>query len=254
MNFHESFCYAQRQRLQYIESVAYWEGKVDRPRVSRVFELSENHITKDFTAYRKAFPENLSYDVSARVYRPGRNFEPRIGSGSPEEYLSLLRAFHETTIGAVLPPVGNSITAVGLPFPSGNINPKVLREMTRALSQLGGVTITYQSLSTPQPTRRDIWPHALVYAGHRWHVRAYDDLRKKFVDFVLLRIIDAQSLDLNCPVSFETDYDWHTTESIAISPVSNLSTEQQAIVAAEYGMQKNANEEWFGAPTFGNVF
>jgi hypothetical protein len=69
-----------------------------------------------------------------------------------------------------------------------------------------------------------------------------------------LRIIDAQSLDLNCPVSFETDYDWHTTESIAISPVSNLSTEQQAIVAAEYGMQKNANEEWFGAPTFGNVF
>jgi hypothetical protein len=153
------------------------EGKVDRPRVSRVFELSENHITKDFTAYRKAFPENLSYDVSARVYRPGRNFEPRIGSGSPEEYLSLLRAFHETTIGAVLPPVEIALLQLVCHFQVA-ISIPVLREMTRALSQLGGVTITYQSLSTPQPTRRDIWPHALVYAGHRWHVRAYDDLRK----------------------------------------------------------------------------
>ena len=84
--------FAQRQRLTFIESVAFWEGRVDRPRVSGAFNVSENHVTKDFRLYKDAFPGNLQYDETARAYRPTRKFKPRIGKGSAEEYLSLLRA------------------------------------------------------------------------------------------------------------------------------------------------------------------
>ena len=84
--------FAQRQRLTFIESVAFWEGRVDRPRVSSAFNVSENHVTKDFRLYKDAFPGNLQYDETARAYRPTRKFKPRIGKGSAEEYLALLRA------------------------------------------------------------------------------------------------------------------------------------------------------------------
>lgn len=238
-----SIGYAQRQRLQYIESVAYWEGKVDRPRVSRVFEMSDNHITKDFTMYRNAFPDNLIYDVSGRYYRPGRDFEPQIGSGSPEEYLTLLYAFHCAKVMG-FPPIGTGITATGLPIPSGQVNPKVLRELTRALSQQKGLTIRYQSFTNPEPTMREIWPHALVFAGLRWHIRVYDGLRQKFVDLVLLRVLNAEPLAQPCPVESEHDDRWHDTEHVEICPIKTLSDTQQSVIAAEYGMKKSRGSRW----------
>jgi hypothetical protein len=238
-----SIGFAQRQRLQYIESVAYWEGKVDRPRVSRVFEMSDNHITKDFTIYRNAFPDNLVYDVSGRYYRPSRDFEPQIASGSPEEYLALLRAFHETKVTG-LPPVGSGIIATGLPIPSGQVDPKVLREMTRALSQEKGLRIQYQSFTTEEPTIREIWPHALVFAGLRWHIRAYDGLRKSFVDLVLLRVLQAEPIQASSPVNSKDDDQWHDTEHIQICPVDTLSKTQKSVIAAEYGMSKSSRGKW----------
>jgi hypothetical protein len=244
MELPESFGYAQRQRLQYIESVAYWEGMVDRPRVSRIFELSENHITKDFTIYRKAFPDNLAYDPSARAYRPGRDFEPKIASGSGEEYLAMLRAFQESKSATLLPPIGNGVTTVGLPIPSGTINPKVLREMTRALSQRMGLRISYQSFSNPEPTEREVWPHALVFAGLRWHVRAYDCLREDFVDLVLLRILDAKPLNQASTVLVQNDLNWNAIETVEIRIQPDLSDTQKMIVAAEYGMHKENKIGW----------
>ncbi len=228
--------YAQRQRLQFIESVAYWEGLVGRPRVSDVFQVSENHITRDFAAYRKAFPENLDYDVSARAYRPGKKFRPRVGSGSPEEYLALLRTYLETGSVAVLPSIGEGVEAVCLPPPSAPLDKDVLREVTRALHQEHGVRIRYQSLNSPEATERDIWPHALVFAGVRWHVRAFDSRRMIFTDFVLARMLSATAIDTGCPVELDTDRDWVETVQVDIRPASKLNADQQTVIAKEYGM------------------
>jgi len=228
--------YAQRQRLQFIESVAYWEGLVGRPRVSDVFNVSENHITRDFTLYRKTFPGNLDYDVSVRAYRPGKGFRPRIGSGSPEEYLSLLRAYLETRSVAVLPSIGHGVGAVCLPPPTAPLDKSVLREITRALHQKHGVKIHYQSLTSSEAAVREIWPHALVFAGVRWHVRAFDTKRESFTDFVLPRMLSAAAIDTPCPVSAETDHDWKETIDVDVTPVSMLNADQQAVIAKEYGM------------------
>ena len=228
--------YAQRQRLQFIESVVYWEGMIGRPRVASVFGVSDNHITRDFALYRKAFPDNLDYDVSARTYRLGKHFKPRIGSGSPEEYLALLRTYVETRSAAVLPSIGEGVDAMCLPVPHAPVDSHVLREITRALRQCYGVKIRYQSLTSPEATSRTIWPHALVFAGVRWHVRAYDSKRQKFVDFVLHRVLAAAPVMDRCPEQLEADTEWREVVTIDIAPAAKLNVEQQAVIAKEYGM------------------
>lgn len=235
--------YAQRQRLQFIESVAYWEGFVGRPRVSAVFDVSENHITRDFTLYRKEFPGNLDYDISVRAYRPGKHFKPRVGSGSPEEYLALLRTYLETRSVAVLPSIGEGVGAVCLPSPSAPLDKNVLREITRALHQQRGVKIRYQSLTSPEATQRKFWPHALIFAGTRWHVRGYDSRRAAFVDFVLHRILSVNAIDETSPVPVDADLDWREVIDIDVAPASKLNEAQQTVIAKEFGMSR-IGERW----------
>lgn len=230
--------FAQRQRLQYIESVVYWEGIVGRPRISRIFDVSENHITQDFALYRRTFPGNLDYDISARTYRPGKRFRPKIGTGSSDEYLSLLRTFVEGHSTAVLPAIGDGVVAVGLPMPKAVIDTAVLREITRSLRQGHGVRIRYQSMSHAVPRERLIWPHALVFAGLRWHVRAYDSLRERFADFVLHRILSARAISDKCPSAPSNDEDWGQEECVEVIPSPTLSKEQTQVIASEYGMEK----------------
>jgi predicted DNA-binding transcriptional regulator YafY len=234
----ENLNYAQRQRLQFIESVALWEGIVGRQRVSRIFDVSENHITRDFALYRKSFPGNLDYDVSARAYRPGKGFKPHIGSGSPEEYLALLRAHLETHSVAILPGIGQGdVAAVCLPAPNAPLNDKVLREITRALHQGHGVKVKYQSLRSPAPVERVIWPHALVFAGVRWHIRAYDSKHGHFGDFTLHRILSATPVPDTTPVSVDRDVDWHEVINIDIRLADTLTDTQKDVLIKEYGME-----------------
>lgn len=239
--------FAQRQRLQYIESVVYWEGIVGRPRISRIFDISENHITQDFALYKRTFPDNLAYDISVRAYRPGKRFRPRIGTGSPDEYLSLLRTYVEGHATAVLPAIGDGVVAVGLPAPKSAVNAAVLREITRALRQGHGIRIRYQSMSHPVPRERVIWPHTLVFAGLRWHVRAYDSLREKFADFVLQRMLSARAISDKCPCLQSSDVDWMQEESVEIIPSPKLSPEQSQVIASEYGMEMRGDRYVWGA-------
>lgn len=228
--------HAQKQRLQFIETVAYWEGMVGRPNVSNIFDVSENHITRDFALYRKSFPGNLDYDVTARAYRPSKNFSPKLGAGSPEEYLALLRAYLDTKSTAVLPSIGHGVEAACLPPSSAPLDKHVLREITRALRQQKGVLIRYQSLTSPAPAAREVWPHALVFAGVRWHIRAYDHKRGIFIDLVLHRVLSAKPVDRPSPFSIAEDIDWQRTVDIDILPASRLNTSQRAVIAKEYGM------------------
>ncbi|WP_413786087.1 WYL domain-containing protein [Acinetobacter ursingii] len=52
--------------------------------------------------------------------------------------------------------------------------------------------------------------------GHRWHVRAFCRTRKDFRDFVLARIITAETLD-EAVVSSEQDIAWHTYITLVLS-------------------------------------
>lgn len=235
-NIIDTIGFSQRQRLTFIESVAYWEGAVDRPRVSGAFNVSENHVTKDFRLYKDAFPGNIQYDESSRVYRPSRKFKPRIGKGSVEEYLSLLRTFAENKSVAAVSAVGSMVAADALPWPKGKLEASVLNAITRAIASQTGLEITYQSLNNDQPSMRQIWPHALVFSGTRWHARAYDEARDDFIDLVLQRFLSAKPLVIAAPMGVKEDTKWNNLVIINVIPDVSLSPTQTAVVAQEFGM------------------
>lgn len=232
----EKIGFAQRQRLTYIESVAYWEGRVDRPRVAREFSVSENHVTKDFRLYKETFPGNILYDETSRVYRPSRQFRPRIAHGSADEYLALLRAKAEKKDGSLVPPIGEDVVTDAVPPPKGRLEGAVLNAVTRAISLGQGILITYQSKSRAAPAPRRVWPHALLFNGIRWHARAYDEERGEFIDLVLQRILAAKALDNPIPVPVKQDAMWNTWVTLEVIPSRSLTPSQAEVVAQEFGM------------------
>lgn len=238
----EKLRHAQRQRLTFIESVAFWEGAVDRPRVSSAFSVSENHVTKDFRLYKDACPGNLQYDESSRVYRPSRRFRPRISKGSVEEYLSLLRSSAERNGAGVPAGAGPSVRADAVPQPHGRLDAPTLNAVTRAISAGRGLEIAYQSLNSVEPTVRRVWPHALLFSGTRWHARAFDEQRGSFIDLVLHRIMSVQPVDEPSPQS-SGDEAWKRMIDLEMVPSRSLSASQAAAIANEYGMTK-VGRDW----------
>lgn len=228
--------YAQRQRLQFVESIAQWEGVVQRQRVCEVFDVSANHVTRDLSLYRLLSPGNLEYDVSRRAYRPTAKFRPLFASGSADEYLALLKLNLETQGLTGIPVWAEGIPISGLPTPQRTVNATVLRVLTHALREQGAAEVEYQSLRTPQPAARLIWPHHLVHVAGRWHVRAYDARRERFADFVLARLTEARASEQVRPPQASRDSEWETELTVEIIPNPKLSPPQQAVIALEYGM------------------
>lgn len=255
---------ARRQRLRFIESLAYWEGAVQRQRVCDATNVTPNHLSRDFKWYRAAYPENLIYDVSARCYRPGKAFQPQLATCAPEEYLALLllRTNSSVESGAMWLPGPAAADAV--PTPGGAVSRDVLRDLTRAIAQKRAVQVTYQSMTTPQLVNRLLWPHALVYNGWRWHVRAYDTERERFADFVLARfgqVTQAAAGKRKAEASPESDVEWITTVTIAVTPATSLTADQAKVIAREYGMAEvDGRQLWAPtmrrclAPYFGRLY
>lgn len=235
--------FAQRQRLQFVESVAQWEGVVQRQRVCDAFAVTANHVTRDLTLYRALSPDNLKYDVSLRAYRLGPRFRPLFSSGTPEEYLALLRLHMETGGITLQPDWAIGVPTAGLPTPKGTVNADVLRAVTQALREGSGVDMHYQSLKSPDAAKRRIWPHHLVYVGSRWHVRAYDEKRDRFADFVLSRMSVTTAVSDPPPKSVLQDRDWSSELVVEVVPNPKFSPAQQAVIAMEYGMA-NTGRRW----------
>lgn len=236
-----SLSFTQHQRFRYFEARLLWEGQVNRQDVCRQFGVTANHFTREVRDYRLYFPQNIWYDISGRTYRPTEKFHAEFASGDPEEYLALLKIYAKTSSQALLVEMGTSAVCEVLDDPICNINRIVLQKIISAIRGKLGCKIKYQSFSTPNVINRIIWPHALVFTGYRWHIRAYDGKRKTFVNLALSRINSVSQEDKSIPNDADVDFDWIETEKLEIIPNPDLSPSQQNIVANEYGMTENSN-------------
>ncbi len=174
--------------------------------------------------------------------RPSRKFKPKIGKGSPEEYLSLLRTFAESEKAAVMPALGSMVPADAVPQPRGRIEASVLNAITRAISSRTGLEIRYQSLNSAEPGTKYIWPHALVFSGTRWHARVFDETRSAFIDLVLQRILSAKLFTSTTSSSADADKDWRNFVTLEVRPNSTFTSSQADVIAKEFGMNQNGRQ------------
>lgn len=236
-----SLSYAQQQRLRFFEARLLWEGQVNRQDVCAQFRVTPNHFTREVRGYQHYFPDNIWYDISRRTYRPRKKFQARFSTGRPEEYLALLKLYTHNPSPTIMTEMGSPVACEVLGEPQGQVGREVLQEILAAIHGQCGCQIKYQSFSAPSVTTRTVWPHALAWAGYRWHVRAYDAKRKAYVDLVLVRISSASSGDIPLPGDAGEDADWLETEMIEIVPNPDFSISQQGVIAKEYGMEKRPN-------------
>src|ERR1700722_2756912 len=114
-------------------------------------------------------------------------------------------------------------------------------EIIDALRRIAPVTAIrgkrgYQSMTSAESSDRTVCPHALVKASGRYHVRAFDFSRKRFVDFSLSRVLSSTPLADDPSVPSRLDDDWYAMIDVEFEPHPRLSSTQRMTTAREFGM------------------
>lgn len=234
--------FAQRQRFHFIETLALWDGTVQRERVSESFGVAPTQVTRDFTAYREQCPNNLAYNNQLKVYQPTPQFRPVLATGDPEEYLALLRSGIQAKTVKQLPSLGlhpNLAQHASLPSPRARVLPEVLRQVLFAIQRAHGLKAFYHSMETAKPAARILWPHALFFSGEWWYLRAFDEKRQAFRSFALQRFDEALAFRGSNATTVAEDEEWNSTVEIIVTPDARLTDAQQKLVARDFGMTRD---------------
>ena len=229
--------WATRQRLQYIELMAYYTGVVSRSDVAGAFGISDAAATKDLKLYGDLAPDNLVYSQKVFGFVPGNQFTEVFADLSPASALPMIAANLPSTGGPLEGKPLYGIPTEGLPLPSRLPARDVLAQTTRAIRNGKQLRVSYRSLSDrDSDAARVIEPHSLVNTGLRWHVRAYNHETCDFRDFVLSRLAAATLLDTDAESSLEYDDDWVERVSLKLAPHPGLYERKRRSLLTDYGV------------------
>ncbi|VAW71451.1 FIG00640418: hypothetical protein [hydrothermal vent metagenome] len=243
--------FATRQRLQFIEVMAYYTGTISRSMLARAYGISDPAATKDLKLYNDLAPGNLDYNPSLFSFVPSAQFDEVFANLQPA---SVLPMFAQNLLSVdnpsgKIPIYGISVQA--LPFPVRLPEKALLAQIIRSIKSASQLKVNYHSLSrhtdmqahsgehndATEDSTRIIEPHALVNNGLRWHVRAYNHQNYDFRDFVLSRFILAEKLDIPAESSQHYDDDWMESVSLKLAPHPELSEKQRRGLSYDYNMR-----------------
>jgi hypothetical protein len=228
--------WATRQRLQYIEVMAYYTGVVARSDVARAFGISDPAATKDLKLYTDLVPGNLVYTQSVFGFVPAPGFTAAFADLSPAAVLPVIAANLAVAGGPYGMESIYGLTMVSLPLPARLPGSEVLAQITRAIHGQRKLRVSYRSLSDRNSLEsRILEPHALVDTGLRWHVRAYSEDTYDFRDFVLSRFTAADCLGELSDSSAEYDEDWVEMVTLKLVPHPGLDAQKRQSLLLDYG-------------------
>ncbi|VAW66004.1 FIG00640418: hypothetical protein [hydrothermal vent metagenome] len=245
--------FASRQRLQFIEIMAYYTGTISRSTLARAYGISDPAATKDLKLYNDLAPGNLEYNPSLFSFVPAAPFDEVFADLRPARVLPM---FAQNLL-SVDNPSGNEpiygISVEALPFPVRLPEKALLAQIIRAIKTKSQLKVNYHSLSQRgdetsrnnefQPDElRIIEPHALINNGLRWHVRAYSQQTYDFRDFVLSRFTQAEKLELAAESSQNYDDDWMELIALKLQPHPGLSGKQRTALDYDYRVQNGIIE------------
>jgi len=235
--------WATRQRLQYIEVMAWYTGVVTRSDVARAFGQSDPAATKDLKLYSDLAPGNLVYNHSVFGFVPGVGFAAVFADLAPAAALPVIAANLAVANGPYGDELIYGLPTASLPLPARLPSPQTLAQITRAIHGRRKLRVSYRSLSSRESAaERVLEPHTLVNTGLRWHVRAYSEDTCDFRDFVLSRITAAQCLDAPAESGEQYDDDWVESVSLVLAPHAGLDADRRESLLLDYGASGEAIE------------
>ncbi len=245
--------WATRQRLHYIEVMAWYAGVVTRGDVAKAFGLSDPAATKDLKLYGELAPGNLAYHHGVFGFVPTPGFAPVFADLSPAVALPAIAANLAVAGGPYGADRIYGLPTAGLPLPMRLPGRDTLAQITRAIHGRRRLQVTYRSLTGSPAAPRVIEPHTLVDTGLRWHVRAYSVASGDFRDFVLSRVIEAAMLDAPAESAEEYDEDWVEWVGLALAPHPGLDAERRASLLIDYGAEAGRIEVYVRRALLGYV-
>jgi hypothetical protein len=228
--------WATRQRLQYIEVMAWYAGVVTRSDVARAFGQSDPAATKDLKLYSDLAPGNLVYNHSVFGFVPGDGFGAVFADLAPAAVLPIVAANLAVANGPYGSELIYGLPTASLPLPARLPSQQTLAQITRAIHGRRKLRVGYRSLSSRESgAARVLEPHTLVNTGLRWHVRAYSEDTCDFRDFVLSRIVEAECLNIPAESGAQYDDDWEETVSVRLAPHAGLDAARRESLLLDYG-------------------
>jgi len=223
------------QRVGFAAQRLYWDGTINRDDLMRRFGVSANQATADLARLKDAYPDGFAYDTVARRYRAQDRFLPH--EADPARLLRELRLVAE---GHLDPQdsVLASVPALAIAeVPERSVDASVLRDVLAAIRNRQAIGARYVSFQRPGERQRLLSPHALVFDGFRWHVRAHDAGDDTFKDFVIARLSRVAPAGAWQRVPAE-DAAWNRLVTLEIAPHPGLDPHQRRVIARDYGMDK----------------
>lgn len=201
----------QRERLFYIDFLAFFIGQVSRKDLVSRFGISEPAATKDLSLYAELAPTMLEYDLRQRcyVYSNGVPLFPHLVDQALYS-LSGERAIAFDPEHAKRLPSSVQISI------KRKVPIELVASLTRAMYQRKQIAANYVSLDSGA-VDRILSPVALVHDGARWHVRCFDNTKSVFRDCNLARFNTAVECG-NSEVSIDLDPEWTTEVIVKLLP------------------------------------
>lgn len=227
--------WAGRERLHFIERLAWWRGVVNRADLRDVFRISSAQASGDLQGYLEINPGSMVYNMSSKRYEARPDMTCVLHKPMLEEAVRLFMGG-----GGPLPPehfLPGETDMVDCFVPPGRRASQAV-ERRVFLAVIGGcrLRVKYWSVAGNRGSRREIAPHAFGNDGYRWHVRAWCFEKEEFRDFVLSRIEEAEWPidDFEPPVA---DVDWTRQETVVVTANPALDEAQRKSIERDYGMR-----------------
>ena len=214
------------QRIRDMDVLVRWEGELSNARIREVFGVQAVQSSRLLAAYMAERGGALSRATPRAPVKPSARFDDEIPPTSADDYLRLLS-------GAAPRIAGFDLVVDARPSLLSE-NPRLFADLLNASRSGTGLCITYGSMRNPMGIERSIFPHSLVRAPRRWHVRAWCDLRKEFRDFALGRILSFKTLEQTTPMLRRQDVDWNKFVHLKVVAHPDFGEEHRRLLRREY--------------------
>ena len=221
--------------FHFIEVIVLWEGRLTRAHLQKAFSIGRDKASRLLARYQRQAPGNIVLCSQQKGYLPSEAFKGQFSQGDVNEYLRLVRdRFESNPMMGLLP--GSNLAIEQVKLPSRQVSAEILQGLIQAIRDKQRTDVVYRSMNNPKGTGRIIAPHSLVFAEGRWHVRAYCEEKKRFLDFVIQRFVEIT--DHLGPIldgtGLEDDVEWDQFVTLKLKPNPALSKAQRQLIADDY--------------------
>lgn len=222
---------AQVERLAYIDFRLYFLGELRRSDLIEEFGTGPAGATRDIAQYKELAPGNLEFDSTGKFYLPSPIFKPAFEHAPARVLTALSQGFGHGAATDLAP-----LLRCEVPMSLSTPRMEVLAPIARAIYRRKPVRLSYLSMTSGR-VEREIVPSVLVNNGVRWHVRAFDRKRGKFLDFVFSRMERSAVIEDGVVAQHETaenDDEWNRIVNLELVPHPNRGSHE--VIKLEYDM------------------